>query len=336
MTFRFFSGLAVGLVYCLISASAWADNSSDALQWLHRVAMSAQQLTYSGTFVYQFGSRTESSRISHVVDGATDMEHIEMLDGSPREVVRIGDEVKTWLPENRRLVIERRIARPSFPAVLPTGLADLTDYYIIRRGAPDRVAGFDAQPIVIEPRDNYRFRRQLWIDRKTGLLLKSETFSENGQLRESSTFTELKVGTTIVDRDAIKARFSRQDNGWHVQDVSSAVTGSDDGLWELRAVTPGFRQVASVLRQPQANLPEGSQLVFSDGLSAISVFIVPLLPDSPKPAVGQFAMGALNVYKRIVGKYMLVLIGDVPVSALKKFGDGIKARKSAAGDVVQR
>jgi negative regulator of sigma E activity len=47
-------------------------------------------------------------------------------------------------------------------------------------------------------------------------------------------------------------------------------------------------------------------------------------------------MGALNVYKRIVGKYMLVLIGDVPVSALKKFGDGIKARKSAAGDVVQR
>ena len=315
-----------GLFFCLLAASARADNNADALQWLHRVTMAAQTLTYSGIFVYQYGSRSESSRISHVVDGASDMEHIEMLDGSPREVVRIGDEVKTWLPETRRLVIERRIPRPQFPALLSTGLAELTDYYTIRRGAPDRVAGFDAQPLMIEPRDTLRFRRQLWIDRKTGLLLKMETFGENGQLRESSTFTELRVGAP-VDRDAIRARFNRVDSSWRVQDVGSAVTGSDDGNWEFRAVMPGFRQVASVMRQVHPNLPEGSQLVFSDGLAAISVFMDQLPPDSPRPAVGQLSFGALNVYKRIVGKYLIVLMGDVPADALKKFGDGIKSRK---------
>ena len=202
--------LACGLISI---SSAWADNSAEALQWLHRVAMSAQDLSYSGTFVYQSGSHTESSRVTHVSEGNSDMEHIEMLDGSPREVVRIGDEVKTWLPESRRLVIERRIARPGFPAVLPTGLAELTDYYSIRRGVPDRIAGFDAQPVSIEPRDALRYRRQLWIDRKTGLLLKSETFSENGQLRESSTFTQLNMGG-VVNRDAIRARFNRLDSGW--------------------------------------------------------------------------------------------------------------------------
>lgn len=322
MRFRF-----ICLAGCFIAVSTWADSGSgDALQWLHRVAMSAQKLTYSGTFVYQHGSRTESSRISHVVDGDSDMEHIEMLDGSPREVVRIGDEVKTWLPESRRLVIERRIRHLHFPAVLSYGLADLTDYYTIRRGAPDRVAGFDAQPIVIEPRDKLRFRRQLWIDRKTGLLLKAETFGEDGQPRESSAFTELHVGAA-VDRDAIKARFNRQDNTWRIQDVSSAATGSDDGLWVFRAVLPGFRQVVSVIRQVQPNQPEGSQLVFSDGLAAISIFIEPLATDSPQPAVGQFAIGALNVYKRVIGKHMLILMGDVPAQGLKKFGDGIEARK---------
>ena len=319
------SGFAC-LAGLLIAASAWADGNSDALQWLHRVAMSARSLSYGGTFVYQCGTRTESSRISHIVDGDSDMEHIEMLDGSPREVVRIGDEVKTWLPETRRLVIERGSVQPRFPAVLPAGLSELTDYYTIRRGAPDRVAGFEAQPILLEPRDNYRFRRQLWIDRKTGLLLKAETFSENGQLRESSAFTELHVGAAI-DRDAIKARFNRQDNTWRVQDVRSQGTGSDNGLWEIRAVLPGFRQVASVIRQSQPNLPEGSQLVFSDGLAAISIFFEPFKADSPQPAVGQFTMGALNVYKRNIGKYLIVLMGDVPGHALKKFGDGIKARK---------
>jgi sigma-E factor negative regulatory protein RseB len=242
-------------------------------------------------------------------------------------VVRIGDEVRTWLPEMRRLVIERRVPRPGFPAILPIGLADLTDYYTIRRGSPDRVAGFAAQPISIDPRDGYRYRRQLWIDSKNGLLLKSETYDENGQPRESSAFTELHVGA-VVDRDAIRARFNRQDGGWRVQDVRSDVTGSDDGQWEFSAVLPGFRQVASFMRQVNVNTPEGSQLVFSDGLAAISVFIDLLPADAPQPAVGQFSLGALNVYKRVIGKHLIVLMGDVPAQALKRFGDSIKARKT--------
>lgn len=311
----------------LFTTSVFADSNGDALQWLRRVAMASEGLSYSGVFVYRCGQRSESSRITHVADGKEDMEHIEMLDGSPREVVRIGDEVRTWLPESRRVVIEQRMRQPGFPAVMTSGLADLTDYYAIRRGAPDRVAGLDAQPILIEPRDRYRFARQLWIDRKSGLLLKMETLNENGEPRESSTFTEVHIGDA-ADRDAIKARFNHVPGNWRVQNVQAQPTGSDDGLWRFNAVLPGFRQMASVLRQMRPDQPEGSQLVFSDGLAAISVFIDSLPSDTPPPAQGQFAMGAVNVYKRIVGKYLIVLVGDVPASALKKFGDGIVARKS--------
>lgn len=315
------------LAGCLFAASAFADSSGDALQWLHRVAMASDKLSYSGIFVYQCGQRTESSRITHVADGKADMEHIEMLDGSPREVVRIGDEVRTWLPETRRVVIERRMRRPGFPTVMASGLADLTDYYTIRRGAPDRVAGLDAQPILIEPRDRFRFARQLWVDRKSGLLLKMETLGENGTPRETSAFIEVRIGEA-VDRDAIKARFNHMPANWRVQDVQAQPTGSDDGLWQFNAVLPGFRQMASVLRQMRPDLPQGSQLVFTDGLAAISVFIDPLPSDLPPPPQGQFTMGAVNVYKRIIGKYLIVLVGDVPAPALKKFGDGIVARKS--------
>lgn len=309
----------------LIATSAWAGDDGDALQWLQRAALSARNLNYSGTFVYQCCQHAESSRISHAVDGDVDMEYIEMLDGSPREVVRIGDEIKTWLPETQRLVIEKRVPRLHFPAVLPTGIDDLTNYYTIRCGVPGRVAGLSAQPIVFEPRDKLRFRRQLWIDRKTGLLLKSEIFSENGQPRESSAFTQLHVGAA-VNRDAIKLRFNRQEKGWRVLDVRAEVNPSDNRPWEFHALLPGFRQVDKVIRKLQPGLPEGSQRVFSDGLAAISVFIEPLAADAPPPAVGQFTMGALNVYKRLAGQHLLVLMGDVPESALKKFGDGIVAR----------
>ncbi len=51
-------------------APAWAEQDADALSWLERIAAAAQHLNYSGTFVYQSGGQTETSRITHVVDGA--------------------------------------------------------------------------------------------------------------------------------------------------------------------------------------------------------------------------------------------------------------------------
>lgn len=317
--------LSVALLGLFIAIPAWADSSDEAIEWLRRVAMSTRGLSYNGTFVYQCGSRTETSHIAHVADGDNDMEHIEMLDGSPREVVRIGDEVKTYLPESRRVVIERRIPRPHFPSMLPTGLTDLTEYYTIRRGTPDRVAGIDSQPVMIDPRDSMRYRRQLWVDRKSGLLLKAETFNEAGQPRESISFTEVRISDG-ADRDAIKARFNRLDAGWKVQDVRISATAPDDDQWRFHVPLPGFHRVAGMTRRVQADAPVGTQLVFSDGLAAISVFIEQQPVNAPQPALGQFSMGAVNVYKRILGDHLLVLMGDVPPAALKKFGDGIEAK----------
>jgi len=308
----------------LLALSARADNSGEALQWLQRMAMSAQALSYSGTFVYQSGLRSETSRITHSIDGDHDIEYIEMLDGSPREVIRIGDEVRCYLPESRRVVIERRIARPRFPSLLPNGMADLADYYVIQRVAPDRIAGFDTQPVLIEPRDGLRFRRQLWIDRKSGLLLKEESYDPSGEPRESFAFTELRVGA--VDRDAIKARYAHLEAGWKTQDVRVSVNQAADGQWLFHYPLAGFRRVANMTRKVNAGAPDSVQMVFSDGLAAVSLFIESISPDAPKQPAGEFSMGAVNVYKRPLGKYLLVLMGDIPAPALKKFGDGIESR----------
>ncbi len=72
------------------------SGAGEALQLLQKVATAAHKVTYSGVFVYQSGSRGETSRITHLIDGGNEFERLEVLDGSPREVMRRNDEVRCF------------------------------------------------------------------------------------------------------------------------------------------------------------------------------------------------------------------------------------------------
>lgn len=313
--------IAAGLCLAL---PAWADAPVDALQWLGRVADAARKLTYSGTFIYQNhnGTRTETSRITHLVEGGNEIEHLEVLDGSPREVLRFNDEVKCFLPESRLLIVERRSSsRQAFPALLPASLAGLTEHYTIRKGTTSRVAGFDSQAVIIEPKDGLRYGRQFWIDTRSGLLLKAGLIGERGAMLETFAFTELRIGGP-VERDVLKHRPDPVGGEWTVLNVRT--TQGDDGHWQFRTSLPGFRKVLAMRRQVRPDMPEMTHLLFSDGLAAVSVFIEPLA--GGKPETGPFAMGTINIYKRVAGDYLLVVMGDIPPASLKMLADGMEAK----------
>ncbi|MDP2810345.1 MAG: MucB/RseB C-terminal domain-containing protein [Rhodocyclaceae bacterium] len=309
---------------CLLPPFA-ARAQSDALQWLQRASQAAQKLSYTGTFVYQGGSVAETSRITHLVDAAGEAERLEVLDGSPREVVRIDDEVKCYLPENRTVIVERRPGGRGFPALLPVNFGGgIGENYVVKKGATGRVAGLDTQSIVIGPRDELRHGHQWWVDARSGLLVKASRIGERGEPLETFAFTELRIGGPI-DRAAIQpsARMKTQD--WRVQQPRATDSKADDAAWNFRAALPGFRRISGMRRQARPDAPPGAHWVFSDGLAAISVFIDPIA--EPPPETGLFKMGAVNVYKRRLGEHLVVVMGDVPHVALQRLGDGIEARR---------
>jgi len=309
---------------CLLP-SLTAQAQGDAMQWLQRASQAALKLNYTGTFVYQSGSIAETSRITHLVDAAGEAERIEVLDGSPREVVRINDEVKCYLPEHRTIIVERRPARRSFPALLPVNFGGgIGENYVVKKGAAGRVAGLDTQSVFIEPRDDLRYGHQWWVDAQSGLLVKASLIGERGEALETFAFTELRIGGPI-DREAIKPAARMKTHDWHVQQSRATDSKADEGVWNFRAALPGFRKISGMKRQARADALPGTHWVFSDGLAAISVFIDPSA--DPQPETGLFKMGAVNVYKRLLGEYLVVVMGDVPHATLKRLGDGIEARR---------
>ena len=76
-------GLGIALALCgtLCEAQTPQQAAPDALALLRKVYQATEKLSYTGTFVYQQGGRTETSRITRVAGPGEDIERVEVLDG---------------------------------------------------------------------------------------------------------------------------------------------------------------------------------------------------------------------------------------------------------------
>lgn len=298
---------------------------SEGMLLLNKAAGAAQKLGYSGTFMYQSGGKSETSRIVHFLEGGKEYERLEVLDGSPREVVRRDNEIRCYLPERKLVIVEKRGQRRAFPALLPVGLGGIAENYGIRSGAMERVAGFDAHSVVLEPKDEFRYGYQLWIESSSGLLLKSVLLGEKGDKLESFAFTQLQIGAA-PGREIARSRFEGQSD-WRIHDHQATESRQEDLPWLFRSQLPGFRKTAALRRLASGDLPDSFHVVFSDGLAAVSVFIESLAGRKDMPEPGMTTMGAINVYQRIVGDHAVVVMGEVPAQTVRKLGDGIEPKR---------
>ncbi len=313
-------GHAVVLL-CLALAAGTA-RAEEPLAMLQRIAEGSRQLTYSGTFVYRSGQRTDTSRIAHSVKDGVEIERIEALDGSPREVLRSGSEVKCFFPDEKLLIVENRASQRGFPALLPTGLGSLSEYYVIRENGTARVAGVQSRALRLEPRDALRYGHEFWMDHASGLLLKANLIGERGETLESFTFTQVSIGGPL-EQGALAPRF--QGERVRVQQVRTSDLRGDDMGWAFRNMLPGFRKLGMVKRQLAPDQPESLHAVFSDGLASISVFIEPGGMGGETDVMA--SMGPVSIYRRQLGEHRLVVMGEVPPQAVKRLGEGIERRR---------
>ena len=317
-----FAAAVIALCAALAQPTVHAEGMPDPLTLLGRIANAGQKLSYVGTFTYQSRGASETSRIAHRMDATGEYERLEVLDGSPREVIRSGNEVRCVLPEQKTVIIDQAGGRRAFPARLPASFSNLAENYRIRKGELGRVAGYEAQSVVLEPRDDLRFGYVLWADVQSGLLLKSRMVDESGETIEQFAFSDVRIGGD-VGADLLRSRFD-QSGGWRVVNARGSEIPRSEGGWVLRSPLPGY-SLMSVMRRPLGReRGEAIHMVYSDGLAAISVFIEPLAAQGASPAAGPLSSGAINIYKRTVDRHLVTVLGEVPARAVQRLADGIE------------
>lgn len=317
------SFLAAALFVGLTGFAQAETGRPDALAELRKIAAAAYQLNYSGTFIHQAGDHVETSRIVHLKNAHGEHEKVESLDGAPREIVRNNDQVLCFKPDSdAAITVEKKRAEKSFPALLPRHTDGIAVNYWVRYAGEDRVAGYHCNVILLEPKDEYRYRLKLWADRTTGLLLRAATFNEKNELIGQFVFTQVEIGGQI-DKTALKPKIDGKkvivSNGF----PAATELRPNDMIWKVKPLPPGFLPVTMLRRVlPGRDFPV-DQLVFSDGLATVSVFIEPLAATTGKTPQGPLRQGAVNFYMRKMADHQVMVLGEVPAATVARIGKSV-------------
>lgn len=295
------------------AAGGDAADARSPEQWLQIVQQAARRLDYSGTMVYQQGSEVRMSKIVHVFDGQVSHERLQPMDGRPREFIRRADEVKCLIPEARRVVIERKTRAESFPGLAAATTAELLQHYAVRIVDRERVGGFDCQVLEIAPKQGDRYGYRLWVDRASGLLLRSQTLNKRGEVLEQMAFADVRIGA--VDREQLKPSWPTE--GWKVDEAAHRPVDLREQGWRLSPPS-GFKPLYAVRRPMAAG--QALQAVYSDGLASLSVFIEPAAESSASEALPQ--RGPINAYARRLGDSMVTVVGEIPAETAQAVANG--------------
>jgi len=315
-------GFAMLMCCGLAQAQTQGQSAAEAMTLLRRIYQATEKLSFTGTFVYQQGERTETSRITRLAGPGGAVERVEVLDGMPREIVRTRDTVRCYLPESQTVKVERRTDARAFPAMLPEQISDLARNYTITRGETVRIAGFDCEAVVLTPKDNLRYGYTLWADVNSGMLLKARTFNHKGETVEQFSFAQLAIGN--VPRDRVKTRHLAQN--WRVEDAAVAPANLGRSGWTVGAELPGFRKIIEVTRRLSAARPAG-QMVYSDGMAAVSVFIEPTAGRAEALRPGPSSLGAFHIYTREVANHIVTVVGEAPAASVQRIADTVEFRR---------
>lgn len=306
----------------LAVANVHGGEQQASLDWLKVVTFAGRQTDYSGVFVYQYDNRVETSRITHVVEPDGEYEKLESLDGPRREIIRHHGQV--WCYINHKMVqmdSQYQNVKSRFMDLPLEQLSVLSENYQGKRIGVERVAGYSAQSILFKPKDGQRYAHKIWVHTDSGLLLKAVVLGDKNRVVEQYAFTQLQIGGNI-------------NRSWAVagDEVSGTVfpppSEKTKGIpvtsgWVVDALPTGFKKTFEILRPMRGKHAPVNQIVFSDGLSAISVFIEPNDHDEDD-VEGLSSRGAVNLYHKVIGNHLITVVGEVPPHTLMQVFQSVR------------
>ena len=305
----------------VFSLQTSANTDVHVIELLEKMSSAFMHADYDGVFVYSQGNDVKTLRIIHKIKDGIEKERLIHLDGERFELIRNGDQTYCVLSEEIDAKVEHRVPPSSFAQSFISDLTELKKNYHITKRSQYRFLGRDVVKIIISPKTEDRYSYHLWIDRVSGILLKSLLNDTNGKELERFQFSSLDIGMPvpdylfmIEDRDRVK-----------VIEIPSEKTANKkfkNGGWKVNEIPDGFTSIMT--DQMDMTLPFMGSLqymkAYTDGLFSFSVLIEKINPSSS--GEGMSVMGATTVMSRRFSDmgdiYSITLVGEIPLAMVER------------------
>lgn len=322
--FRFFA-IFIALSHLVISPLASA--AEDPWVILQKTAFAARELNYKGIFVYQNRLDTRSVEIHHMNNGGRELTRNVVLAGQqPRQVFSEGADIVIFSPKNDKVHIEKRRGQNLFPAMLPTDLTLIKHNYTAKLGTTEIIAGRATQIVELLPNDAFRYSYKIWADIEFGLMAKVAMVDQKNEVLEQIWFNDLNM-------------MNNQDLNWfqpkidltkkYVMEEETAKHSDKTAAqqqWEVADLPPGYRKIDQIERVVAGKPHLVNQLIFSDGIASVSLFIEPVAKGA-RPKIGHTNVGNTNMCAHVVDGYQVTVVGEVPAATVQQISKSVTFKK---------
>jgi sigma-E factor negative regulatory protein RseB len=267
--------------------------ANEAGDLLAKMRNAVHALNYSGTLVYSQGNELSNYQISHTLENGTEKESVVRL----AQGTEAGDEnVESF-------------SLAKLQQVQPQA----EDVYTLDLGGQEFVANRNCQIVVARPRDGMRYLQRYCIEPDSGMLLKYSLVDRSHRSVEQLMFTALDIVATTSD--AVPPIQQAP-----VAAPAAAMPSKD---WIFTSLPVGFQQVQDLQQDGVNGKAPVRQIILSDGMTSVSVFIAPPGALGMLDSMG-LSSGAMNIYASEVDQYQITLVGEVPVATLKSISDALQ------------
>jgi sigma-E factor negative regulatory protein RseB len=301
------------------ASTALADDDPKLL--LESMVKMAKTGNYQGFFTYERGASSRSFQIFHRVHDDLEKQRLVFLDGTPLEIINEGHQLDCIHPGDAAKYQD--ISRP-LAKLLDASNADASiwQYYAAISLPSDVVASRAVKRIYLKALDGYRYSYVFSVDAATSLMLKMQIINHNRQVLERFRFVHVEYdNVSNKDLQPSSERYAAVKHSHHDKQLEPA----KPGFWSVAWVPAGFSEELAVSQF--ANTQALGHFMFSDGLSAFSVFI------EPEPAAvhngslkQQGATAAVSSFFVHDGQnYRVTVVGEIPLLGATKIASSIRA-----------
>src|SRR5210317_486347 len=293
-------------------AAAMADRV-DPSDWLSRMSAAVQMTSYEGTVIRIQDGKAEALKVVHTVTDGVIREKVVAQEGNGIEIIRNGNEVHCILPDRQSVLVEEWDDQSTLFSTLPTSEVRFGSEYDVSIVREERVAGRQTILVAIRPHDGYRYGHRIWLDTETAFPLQTQLIGEDGAALEQVKFADISLNKAI-EASALAPSYSTENFRWLTQ-PSRHVSHALETDWASTDMPQGFEAVATHGETLPGSDAVVTHIIYSDGLSSVSVFIA---PQDSAVSDGHSRVGGSNSFSAVIDGHRVTAVGEVPVMTVEQ------------------